>query len=103
MSLTKRVLFGKDPALDQIRRRIGEENWAYVDKFPFRVPMRRRNKGAGTPQWDRHWPISLERAVEELKLEVVRVNEGMFFRSEHQRDAAVRLAESSWNRSARRN
>jgi|SRR5579871_1672322 len=96
MSLTKRILFGKDPADDHFRRRMAKESAAYLVQFSFRVPMRRKSKGGGRPHWDRRWPIGLELAVRDLKLEVVRVNGGMLFRTADQRDAVLRKAERYW-------
>lgn len=98
LSLTKRIWFDRDPAYEDIRQRIGEENQRYIEQFKFRAPLNRRNKLADRPHWDPIWPSSLDRAAEELKIEVVRVNEGIFFRTREQRDATKRLAEVLWRK-----
>lgn len=102
MSLTKRIWIEKDPAYEEVRRRYAEEAWQHIREFKFRAPLRRRNRCASGPHWDPLWPRSLERAAKDLELEVVRVNNGMFFRTSEQRDAALALAEDHWRQEVAR-
>jgi hypothetical protein len=58
-----------------------KSNWDYVDKFKFRLPCRRKTADG---KWDSCWPSYIVRAAEQLDIEYVFVNEGMFFqRREH--------------------
>jgi hypothetical protein len=94
MSITKRVWIDRDPAYADVRKRYADETWRYIKEFEFRIPMRRNKAGSRSP--DRWWLISLERAVRQFEVEVVRVNGGMFFRTVEQRDACLARAEEIW-------
>ena len=97
MSLTKRIWIELDPAYEDVRQRYAEEAWRYIKEFEFRIPLRRRNRWEDSPYWAPLWPRALRRAAEELGFEVVKVNDGMFFRTREQRDATVTLAEDLWH------
>lgn len=92
MSMTKRILFGRNPIDDPIRERMRREASEYVKDFTHRIAMNRRNP-VGRPYWDPLWHSSLNRAARELEIEVVRINGGMFTREVAQRDAIKARAE----------
>ncbi|HEV2818255.1 MAG TPA: hypothetical protein VGW40_13665 [Allosphingosinicella sp.] len=94
MSLTKRIFLENDPAYEDVRRRCGEEAWAYIRQFKFRIPTRRRNRAASYPYWSPLWRTSLQRAVKELGVESVNVNDGLFLRTEADMKAVRALAET---------
>jgi hypothetical protein len=54
------------------------------------------------PHWDPLWPGSLERAVKRLGFEFVKFNEGIFFRTQEERDVAVEVAEQRWHQGVAR-
>ena len=44
MSLSKRILFGDDPADDEARAQLHEKTLKYLEPFKFKIPTRRRNR-----------------------------------------------------------
>ena len=95
MSMTKRILFGRNPADDPVRERMRRDTADYLESFTHRIPMKRRAKH-GPRYWDSLWPYSLERARLELEIEVVRINGGMFTREAAERDAVLSRPEAIW-------
>ena len=81
MSLSKRLIFERHPEDDEARAKMKKSNWAYVEKFKFRLPCRRKTAEG---KWDPVWPSYLVRAAEQLDIEYVFVNEGMFFQRREQ-------------------
>jgi hypothetical protein len=96
VSVSKRLFFDNDPADDEARRRLRELHWEHIEQFTFRIPTRRLNKRELPHEWDSLWPGSLSAAANELKIECVCVNAGMFFRTEEERDAVQARAEVIW-------
>jgi len=95
MSMSKRLLFGRNPLDDEARERMRRETSSYLAAFPHRLAMKRKG-GPGARYWDPRWPMSIEQAVRELGIEVVRVNGGMFTREEDERDGILARAEEIW-------
>lgn len=95
MSMSKRLLFGRNPLDDQARERMRLETSDYLAEFPHRLAMKRK-AGQGARNWDAGWPRSIEQAVHELGFEVVRVNGGMFTREQTERDLIRARAEEIW-------
>jgi hypothetical protein len=44
MSMSKRLLFGDNPADDAARQRLAEETRQFLERFKFTIPTRRRNR-----------------------------------------------------------
>jgi hypothetical protein len=96
VSLTKRIWIDRDPAYESARREYAEKAAEYRSEFIIRLPIRRRNSLASRPHWDPIWPSSLARAARELEIEIVNVNEGMFFRTVVDRDEVEKRAMVLW-------
>jgi hypothetical protein len=96
MSLTKRILFDKDPAHDEIREKIFGDPDEIIPQYPFGAPLRRKNRLAESPHWDPLWPRRLHRTAEDLKHDHITVNSRMMFRTEEARDAVMGRAEQLW-------
>jgi hypothetical protein len=92
MNMSKRLLFDRNPLDDAYRAKLKDEASEYMSQFPFRIARRRRNRESGG-YWDNKWWISLERAVKDIGLESIVVNDGQMFRSNTDREAALKLAE----------
>jgi hypothetical protein len=102
MSLSKRIWIECDPSYGDARQRWAEDAARRIAEFKFRLPMRRRNKTPFGPHWDSFWSSALRLAAEELGLEVIRVNDGICFRTREQRDSALELAQQIWQRHKQR-
>lgn len=89
MSITKRILFENHPEDDAARAEIKKSNWDYIREFAFRLPCRRKGPDG---RWDSCWPGYLSRAAEQLGIEFVFVNEGMFFRLDEDRAQVLQRA-----------
>ena len=92
MSMSKRILFGNDPQHDEISAEIKRRNWEYVDQFPFRISSMKFKNKDGKRRKDVFWDYALMKAESSVKTESVRVNGGVFFRTEHERDAVLKIA-----------
>jgi len=95
MSMSKRLLFDRNPLDDAARERMRRQTSGYLAKFPHRLAMKRKG-GPGGRYWDARWPMSIEQAVRELGFEVVRVSGGMFTREKTERDEILVRAEEIW-------
>ena len=95
MSMSKRLLFDRNPLDEPYRERMRREAWERMEGFTHRIATRRRNP-AGRPYWDPLWPSSLSRAARELKIEVVLINDGMFTREGPECDSIKARAETIW-------
>ena len=95
MSMSKRLLFDRNPRDDDARERLRLQTSSYLADFPHRLAMRRRAR-PDARYWDRRWPMSVEQAVRELDIEVVRINGGMFARERIERDQIITRAEEIW-------
>ena len=106
MSVHKRIWIERDPAYakfrrDQTAKAVRE---AELEKFTYRVATRRRNRMSNRPYWCPLWANRLVRAAKDLDIDCRRVNDGMFFRSQAEREAVVKRAEVRWREEiARRN
>lgn len=89
MSISKRILFERHSEDDAARAKIKKSNGDYAAKFTFRLP--RRRKGADG-RWDVAWMWHLDKAADQLGLEYVNINDGMFFETEANRKAVVQRA-----------
>lgn len=95
MSMSKRLIFGRNPLDAAARDRLRSQASDYLEEFPHRLAMKRKG-GMGTRYWDARWPMSVEQAVRELGFEIVRVNGGMFTREKTERDEICARAEEIW-------
>lgn len=95
MSLTKRIWFDRDPAYDELRKRRAQEAWAYREQFTFRIATRRKSK-IGARHWDPFWTSCLLQAANELGIETVNVNNGMFLRTKSDQELVKARAEAIW-------
>jgi hypothetical protein len=93
MSMTKRVWIEKDPDYEDVRQKAAEEFCDYADQFSHRIPMRRFRSVDGKRQSDPYWPWAVNRTIEKYDPECVRINEGVFFRTEKERDKVRSEAE----------
>jgi hypothetical protein len=75
MSMSKRILFGNDPADDHIREKKRKDTEAFLEPFKFKIPTRRRNRLGRGPHWDPYWRSCLTAAAEELSIEAVQIND----------------------------
>lgn len=94
MSLTKRVWIDQDPAYEEVRKQYEESARLERSQFSVRLPTRRKSVGAASGRWDRLWPSCLAQAAAVLEIEHLNENEGMFFRSEQDRQVVREQAES---------
>jgi hypothetical protein len=95
MSVTKRILFGNGSEYAEPRSALAMEFWDRASQFKHRVALKRRNELPG-PFWDASWPNCLRRAIDELCIEAVPINGGLFFRSPEDKSAVTALAEKLW-------
>jgi hypothetical protein len=77
MSMSKRILFGDDPADDHIREKMRKDTEEFLEPFKFKIPTRRRNRLGRGPHWDPYWRSCLTAAAEELSVEAVQINDQM--------------------------
>ena len=97
MSLTKRILFDKDPFYDEARRKLSESIADHCSQFTFRIARNRRNSDKSSRRhWDYLWPISVEIAAKELNAESIEINAGIHFRTAKEMEAVKSLAEHIW-------
>lgn len=96
MGLTKRALFDNDPAHDGIRQHWAEERDRLFAEFTVRLPTRRKNRLLGGGRWDSLWPGSLAKAANELNIDHIGINDGMFFRTVEERERTARRGEELW-------
>lgn len=95
MSMSKRLLFDRNPLDDTAREQLKRQTAGYLGEFTNRLAMKRKAKQSAK-YWDQYWPMSVEQATRELGFEVVRVNDGLFTRTENERDAIKDRAEVIW-------
>jgi hypothetical protein len=93
MSYSKRILFGDDGADDGIRQQISQRTRLQLEAFKFKIPRRRRNRLNVGPYWDSWWPSIIESAAKELKIEAVRVNDQLCFKTQVEADTVEALSE----------
>lgn len=93
MSYSKRILFGNDPADDAIRAQLQARTEALLKPFTFKIPTRRKNPSPG-PHWDPRWRWALHRAVGELGIETVNINDQVCARSKAEADSIKAKAEA---------
>lgn len=96
MSLYKRIWIEQDPAYADFRQQIAGDPAEIIPRYPFGVPLRRRNRLSTSPHWDPLWRGRVASAVENLKFDHIVVNSRMMFRTREERDAALQLAEKLW-------
>jgi hypothetical protein len=93
MSLSKRILFGDDPADDAARAALRERARRLIELFTFRIPTRRRNRLGIGPYWDPNWPGCVYRAAKELKVEHITINSHVCTQTQADADSIVTQAE----------
>lgn len=87
MGLNKRIWIDRDPVYEDVRRQFLE--YAKLHEFTHRIPRRQKNR---CPVW----PRCLDIAAARLNFEHRRINGGVCFRTEAERDAVRALAEALW-------
>ena len=75
MGLTKRILFGDDPAHDGIRQKWREAAAERIAAFAFPIQTKRKNRLGRGPYWDPFLPSAVSAALKELGIEAIIVNE----------------------------
>jgi hypothetical protein len=93
MSLSKRILFGNDPADDGARAKLHEKTRQVVELFTFKIPPRRRNRLKYGAYWDSIWPGCVCRAADELGLEYVTINSSVCLKTKAEADSVIARAE----------
>jgi hypothetical protein len=93
MSYSKRVLFGDGPADDAIRQQISQRMEQWLEPFKFAIPMRRRNRLNVGPHWDSWWPSIITSTAKELKIDFVRINDQLCFKTQAEADEVRLLSE----------
>ncbi len=93
MSYSKRVLFGDDPADDAIRQQLAQRMEQWLEPFKFTIPTRRRNRLNVGPYWDSSWPSVIASTAKELKIDFVRINDQLCFKTQAEADAVKALSE----------
>ncbi len=63
--MSKRLLFGDDPADDAVRQRLADETRQFLERFKFTIPTKRRNRLGVGPHWDSAWGSSLRSAADD--------------------------------------
>lgn len=99
MSATKRLLFNRDRLPETISAQWSAKRDALESRLTVRIPTRRKNTVFGR-RWDPLWPSCLRRAADDLSIEFMRVNDGLFVASEHEADRVKARAEALWNKQA---
>jgi hypothetical protein len=94
MGLTKRILFGDDPAHDGIRQERREAAAVRVAAFAFPIQTKRKNRLGRSPYWDPFWPSAVSAALKELGIEAIIVNERYCVRTIEQTRAVRDRAEA---------
>jgi hypothetical protein len=92
MSYSKRILFGDDPADAAVRAQLEDKTRAHLAAFTFKIPVRRKNPLPG-PYWDPRWRVALDRAVRELAVRVVNINDQVCASSQADANAIKAKAE----------
>jgi hypothetical protein len=92
MSVSKRILFGDDPAYDQARREIVENVSQTIDAYKFSIPTRRRNRLGSGPYWDATWPSCVHSAADELGIRTIGVNSRICTKTQEEADAILAQA-----------
>ena len=93
MSYSKRILFGNDPADDSIRAQLQARTEALLKPFTFKIPTRRKNPAPG-PHWDPRWRWAVHRAIGELAIETVNINDQVCAQSKAEANSIKARAET---------
>ena len=96
MSVYKRIFIDKDPPYAAVRAVAARQAWTHIDQFKFRLAWNRKNRLASSPRWDPLWRSALSKAVKELGVDSVNVNEGAFFRTADDASTVKARAEVLW-------
>lgn len=100
MSLYKRIWIDKDPAYAGFRAAQTADAWKKANELValgFRIPTRRRNVFPGAiGRWCPFWANRVSRAADELEIEFIHVNDGMYFHTKAERDQTFARAEELW-------
>lgn len=94
MGLTKRILFGNDPAFDGTRQAWREAAAKRIAAFAFPIQTKRRNRLGRGPYWDPFWPSAVTTALKELGIDALVVNERYCVRTDVQARAVRGHAEA---------
>lgn len=94
MSMSKRLLFGDNPADDAARQRLADETRQFLERFKFTIPTRRRNRLGVGPHWDSAWGSSLRSAADELSVKGVQINSQFCVQTQADATAVRALAEA---------
>jgi hypothetical protein len=93
MSYSKRISFGDAPTDDGIRQQIAQRMEQWLEPFKFTIPRRRRNLLNVGGHWDSRWPSIVASTAKELKIDFVRINDQLCFKTQSEADAVKALSE----------
>ena len=102
MSYSKRILFGNDPVDDPIRAQLQARTEALLKPFAFKISTRRKNPAPG-PRWDPGWRWALHRAVGELGIETVNINDLVCALSKAEANSIKTRAETLYQEALQKN
>ncbi len=94
MGLTKKILFDNDPARDGIRADWRTVDAEHVANFTVPIQTKRKNRIGRGPYWDAFWPSALAKALEELGIESIIVNDRYCVRTAEQARTVRERAEA---------
>jgi hypothetical protein len=94
LSMSKRLLFGDNPADDVARQRLVEATQKFLEPFTFKISTRRRNRLAAGPYWDTAWGSTLRTAADDLDIKAVQINSQFCVRTQAEADAIRARAET---------
>lgn len=94
MGLTKKILFGNDPAYDRIRQAWREAAAKRIAAFPFAIQTKRKNKLGRGPYWDPFWPSAVAAGLNELGVKSIIINGRFCVRTSEQARAVHERAEA---------
>ncbi|WP_440657746.1 hypothetical protein [Ensifer adhaerens] len=96
MSISKRILFERDPNDDAARAEINARVAEAISDFSFKVPLRRKNQLSASPRWDPFWPNCVMQAAKDLGVKVKCVNDQVCTRTREEAVGVKKVAESIW-------
>lgn len=92
MSISKRIYFDDDPAFDEAREEIRRSRNEYLSQFKFRIPDTRFKTVGGRKRKDRFWSFALNEGESAVGAESVRINGGVWFKTQDDRDKVLTIA-----------
>ena len=93
MSITKRAWIDREPDYEAIREEAALQFEKSSERYPYRLAASRFTTRNGVRERDRHWYLSLAMALRHARVDVLRINGGVFFGSQAELDRVEALAE----------